>query len=237
MVSFFWLCKRKKLASRARATYHHAMLFYSFIIFLNYLLHFVVNNVVSHIMKLNNILEDAQLAPSKSSIEEHKEAILILRSKKFTWREIADFLVQRGVQTDHTQVYRLISKTKENRSELMSFPNADDYKNALTELSITPNQKLMLKAHYEALNRSITYSQLAEAANSDKHTDANRDYGKLGRIIGDALNFEFFIKKDGVPFTSSSIGMENTYTKGDFQLVMHHELAKAIESLGWFKAG
>ncbi len=190
-------------------------------------------------MKLNNILEDAQSAPSKSSIEEHKEAILILRSKKFTWREIADFLVERGVQTDHTQVYRLISKTK-NRSETMSFPNADNYEKALTEISISDNQKLMLEAHYKSFNKSITYTELAESAGYADHEVANRQYGELGKVLGTKLDFPFFIKKDGKPFASSSIGMENTHTSnlnpsGQFQLVMHHELAKAIENLGWFK--
>lgn len=186
-------------------------------------------------MKLNNILEDAQLAPNKSSIEEHKEAILILRSKKFTWREIADFLIERGVQTDHTQVYRLISKTK-NRSETMSFPNADAYKKALTEIKISKDQMNMLEKHYKALNRSSTYTQLAEVAGSEHHGIADSQYGKLGHALGDALNFEFFIH-EGKPWFSSSIGMENAYTKGngDFQIVMHHELAKAIKDLGWFE--
>lgn len=190
-------------------------------------------------MKLKSILEDAQLATSKSSIEEHIEAILILRSKKFTWREIADFLVERGVQTDHTQVYRLISKTK-NRSETMSFPDASMYERALTEISITDNQKLMLEAHYKSLNRSITYTELAESANNPNHEVANRQYGELGKVLGVKLDFPFYIKKDGKPFASSSIGMENTHTSnlnpsGQYELVMHHELAKAIKSLGWFK--
>ena len=187
-------------------------------------------------MKLNNILEEAQLTPSKSSIEEHLDAILILRSKKFTWREIADFLIERGVQTDHTQVYRLISKTK-IRSERMSFPNADDYKKALTEIKISDNQMAMLEQHYKSLNRSTTYTELGEVAGSDNHRAADSQYGKLGHTLGDAINFPFYIKKDGKPFYSSSIGMENAYTKGNghFELVMHHELAKAIENLGWFK--
>jgi len=191
-------------------------------------------------MKLNSILEDAQLAPSKSSIEEHKEAILILRSKKFTWREIANFLIERGVQTDHTQVYRFITKIK-TRNQIMSFPNADDYKKALTEISITDAQKLMLKAHFKALNRSISFTQLAEAAGYDSHTAANSQYGKLGHMLGDALNFDFYIltAEDGAsnigdPFYSSAIGMGNAYKKDPFELVMHHELAKALYRLGWF---
>lgn len=38
-------------------------------------------------------------------------------------------------------------------------------------------------------------------------------------------------------FQSSAIGTENPYklTKSEFQLVMHRELAKAVESLDWFE--
>lgn len=186
-------------------------------------------------MKSDNILNEAKAVPTKGGLEAHREAILLLRNKGYSWREIADFLAQRGVQTDHTKIYRLINKTN-SRKKQMTMPNADTYQKALTQINITDKQKLMLKAHFQATNRSITYTELASAAGYDSYEGANSQYGLLGRNLGEAINFEFVDAeaRPGEKFYSSSLGMPNTYTTGDFQLVMHHELAKAIEALGWF---
>jgi len=185
-------------------------------------------------MKPRNILDEAKTAPLKGSLETHREAIVLLRAKGYTWREIADFLNERGVETDHTKVYRLITKSKTRRTAV-TIPNAEAYKQALQTIKISDKQRQMLKAHYEQLNRSITYTALAAAAGYDDYEVANRFYGQLGRDLGEALNFEF-VDAESRPgkFYSSSIGMPNAYTTGDFQLVMHHELAKAIDQLHWF---
>ena len=55
---------------------------------------------------LDNILADAKAAPPKVRLEEYREAVEALREKGYSWREVADFLSQRGVVTDHTRVYR-----------------------------------------------------------------------------------------------------------------------------------
>jgi hypothetical protein len=93
----------------------------------------------------------------------------------------------------------------------------------------------MLKAHYEHSNRSITYTELTTAAGFEGHEYANRWYGQLGRDLGEAVGFTFAPKvyHDG-NFYSSSIGMPNAYGGEEFELVMHHELAKAIDELHWF---
>jgi hypothetical protein len=119
----------------------------------------------------------------------------------------------------------------------MKIIKADEYQKALKEINISDKQKLMLEAHYKATNRSITYTELAKAAGYDDFTVANIQYGKLGRLIGEAVGFEFINsdKDSDRKFYSSSIGMPNSYTEGDFQLVMHHELAKAIKKSGILK--
>ena len=61
-------------------------------------------------MNREDILSAAKAAPSKMRIEEHREAVQILRDKGYTWREIADFLNKQGIQTDHTRVYRIFGK-------------------------------------------------------------------------------------------------------------------------------
>lgn len=118
----------------------------------------------------------------------------------------------------------------------MNAISSEAYEKALQKISITDKQKLMLKAHYEAPNRSITYTQLAQAAGYDNHAVANRQYGQLGRDLGEAVNYQFADAENrpGEKFYSSSIGMPNAYATGDFQLVMHHELSKAIQNLQMF---
>jgi len=95
----------------------------------------------------------------------------------------------------------------------------------------------MLRAHYNKQNRSITYTELASAAGAANHGAANLQYGQLGRDVGEAIGFEFIDAGDrpGERFYSSALGMPNPYTEGEFQLVMHHELAKALEQLNWFE--
>ncbi len=96
----------------------------------------------------------------------------------------------------------------------------------------------MLKAHHDAPNRSITYTQLAKAAGYETYDGANAQYGALGRTLGEAVGFDFVDSdtRPGQKFYSSAIGFPNPYSEGHFQLVMHHELAKAIASLepNWF---
>ena len=113
-------------------------------------------------------------------------------------------------------------------------PAAPDYQRALEEIRINDGQAAMLKAHFNAHNRSITYTDLAVSAGYDGYKLANLHYGNLGKKLGEAVGFAFWRHEDGTPFYSSAIGHGNTYATGDFELVMHHELAKAIAALGWF---
>jgi hypothetical protein len=66
-------------------------------------------------MNHEKILADAKAAPSKVILEEYREAVQELRQKGFTWREIADFLTERGVAIDHTRVYRMFEQQKKQR--------------------------------------------------------------------------------------------------------------------------
>ncbi len=118
----------------------------------------------------------------------------------------------------------------------MNTITAEEYKKALKEIKITNKQMLMLKAHYEALNKSITFQELAKVVGYDDYTGANAQYGALGHLLGDAVNFTFQksqIRKED-DFYSSAIGMPNPYITDSFNLVMYHELATAIEQLNLF---
>ncbi len=52
-------------------------------------------------------LEEAKQEPKRKLLSDHIETINLLRhEKRFTFREIAEWLTARGIQTDHSAVYR-----------------------------------------------------------------------------------------------------------------------------------
>jgi hypothetical protein len=59
-------------------------------------------------------------------------------------------------------------------------PTAEQYANALRRLDMTPAQREMLRFHFKAHNRTVTYSELAAAGGYDSYGGANLQYGKLG---------------------------------------------------------
>lgn len=188
------------------------------------------------------ILNDAKRAPSRETLADHRETIETLRQKNYTWREIAEFLRERGMETDHSKLFRFMQPKgtpKMNASENFFVPSAQDYARALTDLKISDNQMKMLEFHYLAHNRTVNYRSLATRADSESFRAANSQYGKLGRALGEALSMNFVPDEtEGEPFYSSAIGTGNPYKapKAEFELVMHHELAKAIQQLGWFSS-
>ena len=64
-----------------------------------------------------DILAAAKAAPAKVQLEAYREAVEELRQKGYTWREIADFLTERGVQADHTRVYRTFGQARKDRQK------------------------------------------------------------------------------------------------------------------------
>ncbi len=66
-------------------------------------------------MDRDELLTAAKAAPAKVRLEEYREVVQELRGKGFTWREVADFLTERGVTTDHTWVYRTFGQKKKTR--------------------------------------------------------------------------------------------------------------------------
>jgi len=193
---------------------------------------------------INEILKDAKKAPSKNDLEAHRDAIRTLREKEYSWREIATFLNEHGVKTDHTKIFRFMNKKRKKKMDNYKdyfVPSSDEYLYALKSIEndISENQMLMLKCHYQSHNRMATFTELGEAAGYSEHRPANSQYGRLGRLIGEKLNMVFAPmtenKPDSDPFYSSAIGSGFRYRadKQEFQLIMHHEIAKALEQLNW----
>lgn len=188
------------------------------------------------------VLEQARQAPARTDLGPHLDAIRTLREKKWSWREVAEFLKERGVDTDHTKLLRFIQK-HENRWRV---PHAEAYYEALKRLRAKgklsgPHWEMLLFL-YRAHNRSATYTELANAAASAgakvpqerPHSYANRNFGEVGKLLGQAVGMEFLPgSRRDAPFYSSSIGVGSSVTPegAEFELVMHHELAKALDRL------
>lgn len=190
----------------------------------------------------SSVLKEALQAPAKTDLAAYLEAIKALRSKKWSWREIADFLKERGVDTDHTKLIRFLQKHESS----WVVPSCDAYFDALAMLRRQRKLKdswwAMLLHHYQAHNRTVTYTELAQAAAragakvpaQRPHTYANLEYGSLGKLLGNTIGMAFLPSSvRDAPFYSSSIGVGSSTTPpgAEFELVMHHELAKALDRL------
>jgi TusA-related sulfurtransferase len=76
------------------------------------------------------LLREAMAEPDRRLIEEYDETIRVLRDdKQFTFREIAEWLNQHGVECDHNSVYREYTKgmtENESRQEEAKDAYADE---------------------------------------------------------------------------------------------------------------
>jgi hypothetical protein len=198
------------------------------------------------------LLAAAKALPPKADLHAHYETVATLRGKGLTWREISDWLGQQGIATDHAKVFRMFSRREQERSFVV--PSASQYAEALDALwgkgKINASAVAMLRQHHTAHNRTTTYTELAQAAATvaaasgaeaepPTHRTANAVYGKLGRMVGEVIGMKFAPADDkGTPFYSSALGAPNPWLVdgAQFQLVMHHELAKALDDLPWLHA-
>jgi len=57
------------------------------------------------------VLREALNEPSPRQLDDYIDAICELKNKRFTFREIAEWLKQYGIEADHNAVYRAYSKT------------------------------------------------------------------------------------------------------------------------------
>ena len=116
-------------------------------------------------------------------------------------------------------------------------PTASEYAEALTAIQPTQAQWDMLKAHYNAPDRKLTSSQLADAASYVHLYGANTQYGALGHKLSDYLNFKPpGTYKSGEPLWITVIANHSELNveedTGHFQHELREELAEALEILG-----
>jgi hypothetical protein len=190
----------------------------------------------------DSVLEEARRATARTDLGPYLESLKTLRDKKWSWREIADFLKERGVDVDHTKLIRFMQKHEKR----WRVPEAKQYYEGLKKLrragKLVGGQWHMLAHLYYAHNRTSTYTELAQAAAHGgakvpaqrPHNYANLEFGKLGKLLGQTIGMEFLPSSNrDAPFYSSSIGVGSSTTPegAEFELVMHHELSKALDRL------
>ncbi|MBO6574456.1 MAG: hypothetical protein JJ896_03495 [Rhodothermales bacterium] len=57
-------------------------------------------------MNTEQLLAAAREAPQQNRLDDLAEVVETLRTKGYSWRQVAEFLQERGIQTDHTRLFR-----------------------------------------------------------------------------------------------------------------------------------
>jgi len=71
------------------------------------------------------LLREAEEEPNYRDLSEYRPVIATLRGKGFSYREIAEWLSERGVELDHNAVYRLYTRNMSDHEAKMEDHEAD----------------------------------------------------------------------------------------------------------------
>ena len=101
-------------------------------------------------MNLRPQAENEMPRRTRSRLEPHREAILALRRKHWTYGQIADWLNERGVQTTLTSVYRFCERTIARRPRGMLAPDigAEPPEFTTTPPTTTINERTSLNPRF-----------------------------------------------------------------------------------------
>jgi hypothetical protein len=121
------------------------------------------------------------------------------------------------------------------QGQLPAVPSTTRYKQAFQAIrrALSDGQLAMLRAQYLAPDHTITATDLADAAGYKNFRGANLQYGKIGTMLREVLDY-------WDDSTQSSYVLSLFYAPGavgnsDWLFVMHDEVAQALKELGWFK--
>ena len=102
----------------------------------------------------------------------------------------------------------------------------DDYAEALNGLKLGDHERAMLSAHYNAADRSMTATELANSSGWNSYSSANSHYGKLGKRIAEHVG----LKLDGGNDEAWTNALAE-YDSETHQWTMHDEVAMALKRL------
>jgi hypothetical protein len=117
-------------------------------------------------------------------------------------------------------------------NERSRLPTVEDYRLALSRMVLSPNQKVLLEAHYWAPEHTITMAALAKAVGSPGTQGVECQYQRLASRIGEALSWQGCIWSFDILGMSIPSGERGT---ADWLLVMRPELARALALQKWFR--
>lgn len=106
-------------------------------------------------------------------------------------------------------------------------PSAAQYSSAFCKLgNVTDTQIQMLRLHYNAPERTITATLMARTVGYNHYSIANSQYGRLGRLLGDRLEYNPMKERLGTLVTFEK-------RRGEWHWIMRPQVAEALERLGW----
>lgn len=149
--------------------------------------------------------------------------------RKLTWQNLGFRLgTHFGEQTDaninfafDTLAHRYAPPT------LPPAPTASQYVAAFRSVdNISDAQLEMLRLHYHSPERTVTATAMAAAQGYHHYSVANSIYGRLGRLVGDALDYNPMKERLGTLVTFEK-------RNNEWHWIMRPEVAGALDELGW----
>ncbi len=137
-------------------------------------------------------------------------------------------------------VIRLKSQVDARLDEIiaarLSAPSSTEYVEAVRKIlvGLSDGHIAMLRAHYMAPNRSITATQLAEAAGYKVYGAANLQCGLVGKALFEELPVKLPKRADGTLIYTSALAEAGDRTEAEDHWVwkMRPEVADAIREVG-----
>lgn len=150
--------------------------------------------------------------------------------QRLTWRNLGFRLGRHfGEQTvqEVDGVFDLLAHSYESPATDASVPSTEQYVAAFQNLrGVSDTQIQMLRSNYHAPARTISAKQLADAIGYDHYPTANLQYGRLARLVGNALAFN--------PTKVRLATLVMFARRNDeWHWIMRPQVAAALELLGW----
>lgn len=123
---------------------------------------------------------------------------------------------------------------RENNLSL-DLPSSKEYAEALNSIKIrlTNGHRAMLTAHYHAPKHTMTTPALAKAAGYENYGAVNLQYGRLGRMLADSLNWPLPKHRSGSPFPTAFLVKWNL--EDVWYCTLHPQIVEALELSGLAK--
>lgn len=119
-------------------------------------------------------------------------------------------------------------------NQLPPIPSVARYKVAFRAVHdlLNDGQRAMLRAQYLASDRTMTATELAVVAGYRSYSGANLQYGKMGRLLREALDYN---EAGAASYVLSLFYPPQSVGNPEWLFVMHDKVARALKELGWFR--